>query len=75
MVKGFSIGLLIFSLLLVNGCYFNGVQEQACFDNLERLRNELNTIFDDPEFYNAHWGVVVQSLETSENIYLKNEKS
>lgn len=73
MVKRFSIGLLIFSLLLVNGCYFNGVQEQVCFDNLERLRNELNTIFDDPEFYNAHWGVVVQSLETGENIYLKNE--
>ncbi|MBD3287309.1 D-alanyl-D-alanine carboxypeptidase/D-alanyl-D-alanine-endopeptidase [candidate division KSB1 bacterium] len=72
-VKGFSNGILIFGLLLLNGCYFNGVRENRCIDNLERLQSELNTIFDDPEFYNAHWGVVIQSLETGENIYLKNE--
>ncbi len=73
MAKKIFYGLLIFILLLLNGCYFNGVQEYVCFDNIERLRNELDTIFNDPEFYNAHWGVVVQSLKTGENIYLKNE--
>lgn len=40
---------------------------------LNQLRNELNEIFKDPSFSNAHWGVIIQSLETGEYIYRLNE--
>ena len=36
------------------------------------LRMELSEIFADPAFGNAHWGVMVQSLETGEIIYRQN---
>ena len=37
------------------------------------LQKELDDIFNDPNFSNAEWGVVIQSLETGEYIYKKNE--
>ena len=36
------------------------------------LRMELSEIFADPAFGNAHWGVMVQSLETGEVFYRQN---
>jgi D-alanyl-D-alanine carboxypeptidase/D-alanyl-D-alanine-endopeptidase (penicillin-binding protein 4) len=33
---------------------------------------ELDDIFDDPNFDNANWGVVIQSLETGEYFYRRN---
>jgi D-alanyl-D-alanine carboxypeptidase/D-alanyl-D-alanine-endopeptidase (penicillin-binding protein 4) len=36
------------------------------------LRGELAEIFADPAFANAHWGVMVQSLETGEIFYRQN---
>lgn len=36
------------------------------------LRAELEAIFSDPVFQNAHWGVVVQSVETGEILYRHN---
>lgn len=40
---------------------------------LEELRNEFDQLFDDPDFFNAQWGVCVQSLETGEFLYRRNE--
>lgn len=37
------------------------------------LRGELNAAFDDPNFYNAHWGVLIQSLSTGEVLVSRNE--
>jgi D-alanyl-D-alanine carboxypeptidase/D-alanyl-D-alanine-endopeptidase (penicillin-binding protein 4) len=37
-----------------------------------RLRVELEEIFADPAFANAHWGVEVQSLETGEILYRRD---
>ncbi|MBS4035682.1 MAG: D-alanyl-D-alanine carboxypeptidase/D-alanyl-D-alanine-endopeptidase [Ignavibacterium sp.] len=34
---------------------------------------EMDDIFNDPTFSNAHWGVVIQSLETGEYLYKRNE--
>ncbi len=31
-------------------------------------------MFDDPDFENAHWGVLIKSLKTGETIYSRNEK-
>ncbi|QOJ29252.1 MAG: D-alanyl-D-alanine carboxypeptidase/D-alanyl-D-alanine-endopeptidase [Ignavibacteriales bacterium] len=40
---------------------------------LEELRNEFDQLFEDPDFYNAQWGVCIQSLETGEFLYRRNE--
>lgn len=32
----------------------------------------LDSIFDDPAFASAHWGVLVRSLETGETVYARN---
>lgn len=34
---------------------------------------QMDDIFNDPNFSNAHWGVVIQSLETGEYFYKRNE--
>ncbi|UCC72873.1 MAG: D-alanyl-D-alanine carboxypeptidase/D-alanyl-D-alanine-endopeptidase [Gemmatimonadota bacterium] len=36
------------------------------------LRSELGDIFADPAFQNAHWGAMVQSLETGQVLYRRN---
>lgn len=40
---------------------------------LNLLKSELDEIFNNPAFSNAHWGVIIQSLETGEYIYRLNE--
>jgi serine-type D-Ala-D-Ala carboxypeptidase/endopeptidase (penicillin-binding protein 4) len=40
---------------------------------IDRLRAELAEKFDDPNFMNAHWGVVIRSLKTGEIVYQRNE--
>jgi len=42
-------------------------------ERIVQLRHDMDGIFDDPNFASAEWGVVVQSLETGEYIYRKNE--
>lgn len=37
------------------------------------LQKDLEDIFNDPNFANAQWGVVIQSLETGEFLYRRNE--
>jgi D-alanyl-D-alanine carboxypeptidase/D-alanyl-D-alanine-endopeptidase (penicillin-binding protein 4) len=48
------------------------VREQI--SSIDRLRAELGTKFEDPNFFNATWGVVIQSLQTGEIIYECNEQ-
>ena len=33
---------------------------------------QMDDIFNDPNFSNAHWGVLIQSLETGEYFYKRN---
>lgn len=40
---------------------------------LESLQNDLDDIFEDPNFSNAHWGITVQSLETGQYIFRRND--
>lgn len=44
------------------------------FDSLSELRYMLEELFSDPAFYTAHWGVAIQSLDTGEFFYLRNER-
>ncbi len=43
------------------------------YSTIAELSTQLNEIFDDPNFGNAHWGVAIQSLETGEYFYRRNE--
>jgi serine-type D-Ala-D-Ala carboxypeptidase/endopeptidase (penicillin-binding protein 4) len=40
---------------------------------LESLQQDLEDIFEDPNFSNAHWGITVQSLETGQYIFRRND--
>lgn len=40
---------------------------------LQEMHRDLDGIVDDPTFANAQWGVVIQSLETGEYLYKRNE--
>ncbi|NUN70668.1 MAG: D-alanyl-D-alanine carboxypeptidase/D-alanyl-D-alanine-endopeptidase [Bacteroidetes bacterium] len=65
--------LVTFSLVLA-GC---SGQQAAGTDSLppmERLQVGLAQLFDDPQFDNAHWGVLIRSLKTGETVYARNER-
>ncbi|MDE3058441.1 MAG: D-alanyl-D-alanine carboxypeptidase/D-alanyl-D-alanine-endopeptidase [Bacteroidota bacterium] len=67
--------LLSFTFFLVAGCATAPPMKEAAvsLSPIDRLRSELAVKFDDPNFFNANWGVVIQSLKTGEIIYERNE--
>jgi D-alanyl-D-alanine carboxypeptidase/D-alanyl-D-alanine-endopeptidase (penicillin-binding protein 4) len=42
-------------------------------NTLNEFRDQLDYIFNDPVFSNAHWGAFIMSLETGEFLYKRNE--
>lgn len=63
--------LILLLFLSLNGCmYFKPVHNSQTAT--KKLQSELDQIFDDPAFSNAHWGVVIQSLKNGEYFYMKN---
>ncbi|GMU84795.1 MAG: peptidase M15 [Ignavibacteriales bacterium] len=67
--------IILFTFCIVSGAVFaqNESFSAKSSTTLEELRNEFDQLFDDPDFYNAQWGVCVQSLETGEFLYRRNE--
>lgn len=43
------------------------------YSTIPEFWQQMDDIFNDPTFSNAHWGVVIQSLETGEYFYKRNE--
>jgi serine-type D-Ala-D-Ala carboxypeptidase/endopeptidase (penicillin-binding protein 4) len=43
------------------------------YSSIPEFWEQMDDIFNDPTFSNAHWGVVIQSLETGEYFYKRNE--
>lgn len=43
------------------------------YSTIPEFWTQIDDIFNDPNFANAHWGVVIQSLETGEYFYKRNE--
>ncbi len=41
---------------------------------MEQLNAGLDRLFEDPQFENAHWGVLIRSLKTGETVYARNER-
>ncbi len=42
------------------------------YSNLVEFHRQMDDIFDDPNFSNANWGVIIQSLKTGEYFYKRN---
>lgn len=49
------------------------IQPQLSHSTLKEFWDQMNDIFDDPNFSSANLGVVIQSLETGEFFYKRNE--
>lgn len=45
----------------------------SVYPSIQDFTKVLDDIFSDPNFSNAHWGVVIQSLQTGEYFYKRNE--
>ena len=43
------------------------------YSTIPEFWSQMDDIFNDPNFSNAEWGVVIQSLETGEYFYKRNE--
>lgn len=43
------------------------------YSTIPEFWSQMEDIFNDPNFSNAHWGVLIQSLETGEYFYKRNE--
>ena len=61
--------------IVISGCTSSMVMKETIvpLSPTERLSTELAERFNNPEFFNAFWGVEIQSLRTGEIIYQKNE--
>jgi serine-type D-Ala-D-Ala carboxypeptidase/endopeptidase (penicillin-binding protein 4) len=70
---------IVFPILFGLGVYIAGgctqhPQTTLKPDPLTELVQNLDNVFSDPAFYNAHWGVAIQSLETGEIIFQRNAR-
>ncbi|QQS37968.1 MAG: D-alanyl-D-alanine carboxypeptidase/D-alanyl-D-alanine-endopeptidase [Ignavibacteriales bacterium] len=49
------------------------VVQQEKYTTVQEFWSQMDDLFNDPNFSNANWGVVIQSLETGEFLYKRNE--
>jgi serine-type D-Ala-D-Ala carboxypeptidase/endopeptidase (penicillin-binding protein 4) len=70
MVNKFIILLLV---LLYSGVSAQDTTDRKQVSPLNEFWNQIDDIFNDINFSNAHWGVVIQSLKTGEYLYKRNE--
>ncbi|MGD2151893.1 MAG: D-alanyl-D-alanine carboxypeptidase/D-alanyl-D-alanine-endopeptidase [Gemmatimonadales bacterium] len=70
-MQDFRLSFLLFAAIACAACAPAGAgpAEPVPATPVAALRAELDQIFADPAFRNAHWGVMVQSLETGEVLF------
>lgn len=76
-----KINSIIFLLIFISNSLIAQVSEKTIIDTIPKVRytdlrefsRTLDDIFNDPNFSNAHWGVVIQSLSTGEYFYRRND--
>ncbi|MDP2302980.1 MAG: D-alanyl-D-alanine carboxypeptidase/D-alanyl-D-alanine-endopeptidase [Ignavibacteria bacterium] len=76
-----NIAFSILFILIVSGFLSESYSQEAKIDSVPKfsfgtvpeLWQQIDDIFNDPNFSNANWGVVIQSLVTGEYFYKKNE--
>ena len=58
-------------------CYSQEIQRDTIpkysYSTIPEFWRDMDDLFNDPNFSNAQWGVVIQSLETGEFFYKRNE--
>lgn len=67
--------LIIFSSLLFSQDTLNTIDSKKLSpkSSVSEFWDQIDDIFSDPNFENASWGVMIQSLETGEYFYKRNE--
>src|SRR5437763_16171683 len=70
---GFSYTWIIQIILITWIPAFAGMTVKANAQSLTSLRHEIDSLFHDPKFSNATFGVAVQSLATGETLYRLND--
>jgi D-alanyl-D-alanine carboxypeptidase/D-alanyl-D-alanine-endopeptidase (penicillin-binding protein 4) len=77
MVKHIIISCLLIIILLPDAASAQDTTKNSpqrySYTTIPEFRDQLNDIFNDPNFSNAQWGVIIQSLETGEYFYKRNE--
>lgn len=66
--------VIAFSAIILAGCSGQGAFTSDSLPPMDRLSTDLTRLFDDPQFDNAHWGVLIRSLKTGETVYARNER-
>lgn len=51
----------------------DSLKEAFTYASVADLREQLDDIFNDPNFSHANWGVIIQSFQTGEYFYKRNE--
>jgi D-alanyl-D-alanine carboxypeptidase/D-alanyl-D-alanine-endopeptidase (penicillin-binding protein 4) len=69
---------VVFLLVIISFQYFAQDTEKDtsgkyAYSSVQEFWSQMNDIFNDPNFVNSQWGVVIQSLETGEYLYKRNE--
>ncbi len=63
--------VIVFGIVAFCQCsYFRPLHQPQTAE--AKLKAELDQVFDDPAFSNAHWGVMIQSLKNGEILYARN---
>lgn len=72
--------IIIFAAMLTSLVYSQDslksvadTSQQFNYSTIQEFQSEIDDIFNDQSFRNAHWGVVIQSLKTGEYFYKRNE--
>jgi serine-type D-Ala-D-Ala carboxypeptidase/endopeptidase (penicillin-binding protein 4) len=70
---------LVITVLLLGQAFSQDVKQDSIpnpkysFSTIPEFWRDMDDLFSDPNFSNAQWGVVIQSLETGEYFYKRNE--
>ncbi len=65
--------IITFSVLTFPQESIRDTTPKFAYSTVPEFWSQINDIFNDPNFINANWGVVIQSLETGEYFYKRNE--
>ena len=76
-VKAFALYIILFAFISLNAQERKDTTIQTTprfsVSTLPEFWSQMDDIFNDPSFSNANWGVIIQSLETGEYFYKRNE--
>jgi len=76
-VKAFALYIILFAFISINAQERKDTTTQTTprfsVSTLPEFWSQMDDIFNDPSFSNANWGVIIQSLETGEYFYKRNE--